>query len=310
MTEEIDYDAITWPAQLTNGVHRSMYPLLEPSNPSLSAAGKTVLVTGASGGIGRAIAQAWTTAGAKGIVITGRRLEALKELESELGEISQGRTKVVVVQADMTQEDEVKQLWQAAAKELGTMDVLINNAGSLTQARLGQDAPSKWWHDFEVNVKAPHLNIHHFLAQSTQPQGTVITLSTGTLGGLYPDFSSYVPSKLASTKVMEFLHAEQAQVRCFSIFPGLVATDMPPRQYLEFARDDPMLSGGLSLFLATPRAEWLRGCVVSVNWDLEEMEGHREEILDKGLCRLGFTGARFGRGGHWGAETKERGCTP
>ncbi|KAJ4336213.1 hypothetical protein N0V95_008664, partial [Ascochyta clinopodiicola] len=283
MTEDIDYDAITWPSQLTKGVHRSMYPLIEPSNPSLSAAGKTVLVTGASGGIGRAIAQAWTTAGAKGIVITGRRLEALKELESKLQEISQGRTKVVVVQADITQEDSVEKLWQQAARELGTINVLINNAGSLTQAQLGQDAPSKWWHDFEVNIKAPHLNIHHFLAQSPSPSGTVITLSTGTLGDIYPNFSSYIPSKLAATKVMEFLHAEQPLVRCFSIFPGLVATEMPPRQYLEYARDDPMLSGGLSLYLATERAEWLRGCMVSVNWDLEEMEQHREEIIDQGL---------------------------
>lgn len=150
----------------------------------------------------------------------------------------------------------------------------------------------------EVNVKAPYSNVHHFLKQSPRPSGTVITLSTGTLGDIYPDFSSYIPSKLATTKFMEFLHAEQRDVRCFSVFPGLVATEMPPREYLDFAKDDPMLTGGLSLFLATGRAEWLRGGVVSVNWDFEEMEAHKEEVLEKGLVRLGFTGARFGKGGH------------
>lgn len=148
MSEEIDYDAITWPAQLTKSVHRSMYPFLEPKNPSLSATGKNVLITGASGGIGRAIAQAWTIAGAKGVVITGRKLEALKGLETKLNEFAQRKTKVIVVQADTTQEQDVERLWQEAAKELGNIDVLINNAGSLTQAKIGENPPSKWWQDF------------------------------------------------------------------------------------------------------------------------------------------------------------------
>ena len=148
MSEEIDYDAITWPTQLTKGVHRSIYPLLEPSNPPLSATGKTVLVTGASGGIGRAIARAWTIAGARGVVITGRKLEALKELETQLHQTGQGNTQIVVVQADMTQEQDVERLWQEATKQLGTIDVLINNAGSLTPAKIGENPPSKWWQDF------------------------------------------------------------------------------------------------------------------------------------------------------------------
>lgn len=148
MTEQVDYDAITWPVQLTKTMHRSMYPFLEPSNPSLSVTGKTVLITGASGGIGCAIAEAWTAAGAKGIVITGRRLEALEELKVKLQEMSQEKTKIVVVQADITQEQDVKMLWQEAKKELGNIDVLINNAGSLTQAKIGEQPPSEWWKDF------------------------------------------------------------------------------------------------------------------------------------------------------------------
>jgi hypothetical protein len=73
---------------------------------------------------------------------------------------------------------------------------------------------------------------------------------------------------------------------------------MPPKQYLNFALDDPMLTGGLSLFLSTDRAEWLRGTMVSVNWDYEEMEEHKDEILEKKLLKLAFTAAKFGKGGH------------
>ncbi|KAF1838655.1 NAD(P)-binding protein [Decorospora gaudefroyi] len=301
MAEEVDYDAITWPVQLTSKVHRSMYPFLDPSNPALSAKGKTVLITGVSGGIGRAIAEAWMIAGAKSIVLTGRNAEKLREVEEKLLAMGQGGTKIVVITADTTREEDAESLWKKAGAEVGRVDVLVNNAGSLTQALIGEGEPGKWWQDFEVNVKGVYLNVHHFLAQAPDGKGTVISVSTGTLADLYPNFSSYTPSKLAQTKFMEFLHTEQPGIRTFSVFPGLVATDMPPKQYLDFARDDPMLTGGLSLFLCTERAEWLRGSVVSVNWDIEEMEEHKTEILEEGLTKLAVWKAKFGKGGHpWG----------
>lgn len=64
-----------------------------------------------------------------------------------------------------------------------------------------------------------------------------------------------------------------------------------------------MLTGELRMWFCTERAEWLRGGLVSVNWDYEEMEEHKEEILQKGLIRLAFTGANFGKGRHpWEAN--------
>ncbi|CAN9089703.1 hypothetical protein AA0114_g6495 [Alternaria tenuissima] len=299
MADQPDYNAITWPVQLTSKVHRKNNPLLNPSNPALSAAGKTVLITGATGGIGRAIAEAWRTAGAKAIVITGRNQKRLQEVVEKLeATVQDGTTVHSFGSIDITKEEDVATLWKKAGEAVGRIDVLVNNAGSLTQAMIGKGDPGKWWQDFEVNVKAVHLNVHHFLAQAPDGKGTVISVSTGTLGDMYPDFSSYIPSKLAQTKFMEFLHHEQPGIRTFSLFPGLVATDMPPKQYLEYALDDPMLTGGLSLFLSTERAEWLRGSMVSVNWDYEEMEMHKEEILEKRLTKLAFCDAKFGKGGH------------
>jgi NADP-dependent 3-hydroxy acid dehydrogenase YdfG len=108
MTDEKDYNSITWPAQLTRGVHRSMYPFLEPNNPALSAAGKSVLITGVSGGIGRALAQAWTTAGAKVIIITGRKIDILHDVKKQLKSLEKIETKIVLMAADITREDDVK----------------------------------------------------------------------------------------------------------------------------------------------------------------------------------------------------------
>ena len=57
------------------------------------------------------------------------------------------------------------------------------------------------------------------------------------------------------------------------------------------------------MWFCTERAEWLRGGLVSVNWDYEEMEEHKEEILEKGLIRLASTGANFGKDRHpWKAK--------
>lgn len=106
--------------------------------------------------------------------------------------------------------------------------------------------------------------IHHFVKQDSAG-GTVITLNSGSAGAALPNMSSYISSKLASSRIMEILHAEQPAVRCFTLLPGLLKTAMTAEAFLPFARDDPVLSGGMTLFLSTPRAEWLRGSVVSVN---------------------------------------------
>jgi NADP-dependent 3-hydroxy acid dehydrogenase YdfG len=76
----------------------------------------------------------------------------------------------------------------------------------------------------EVNVKGVYLNVHHFLKQAPDGNGTVITLSTGTLGDIYPDFGSYIPSKLAQTKFMEFLHEGKLLLRRNSHYCALTNT--------------------------------------------------------------------------------------
>lgn len=306
--DEDDLGAVTWISQLTKTCHRRLYPTLDPSGSHLSAAGKTVLITGVSGGVGSAIAEAWTLAGAEGIVIAARRLDLLQDVEKKLNEIGKGKTKILVVRADITRDEDVAALWEQAVKSMGRIDVLVNNAGSLHQAPAGENESAAWWQDFEVNVKAVYLNVHQFLKQSLNDNGTIITITTNVLGECSPGFSSYTSSKLAQVKFMEFLHAEQPRIRSFSMIPGVIKSDMVPDEYKKYAIDHRLLPGGLTLFLCTERAEWLRGNVVSVNWDFDEMEAHREEILGKRLLKLKFTGAQFGKDGHpWEADSSAQG---
>lgn len=305
--DEVDYNVVNWQAQLTSKIHRDLYPLLDPyknSDLAAGAVGKNVLITGASGGIGRKIAEAWVVASAAGVVITGPNAELLRKEEERLNALSKERNptktgvKILSFVADITLESSVANLWAQTAQSLGKIDILINCAGSLAVQVIGHGSPLDIWKHYETNIKGPLLMIHQYLNQPSFTGGSVISISTGILGETYPNFSSYIPSKLAAAKYMEYLHAEQPSVRCFSVIPGLVATDMAPAEYKALARDDAMLTGGMSLMLCTERAEWLRGGLVSVNWDLEEMEQHKEEILEKGLIKLGFTNAKFGKGGH------------
>lgn len=63
--------------------------------------------------------------------------------------------------------------------------------------------------------------------------------------------------------------------------PGISPTDMATEFWIPYAKDHPDLTGMLALYLAQPRADFLKGSMVSVNWDVEELEQHRSEILEK-----------------------------
>ncbi|OTB02809.1 hypothetical protein M426DRAFT_322402 [Hypoxylon sp. CI-4A] len=292
-----DPNAFTWPYQLTKQIRRDVYPLLEPTQPELSAKGKTVLVTGVSGGIGKAIAESWAIAGASGIVITGRKVDVLEDIATRLRSLAPPDTKVLAHGADMTNEASVAALFAAAKEAVGKVDVLVNSAGSLELGPIGATDATKFFNDFQVNVLGSYLMMHHFLAQA-DGSGTVISMTSAAIGTVFPGMASYSASKLAFVRIMENLHAEQQGIRVFSLMPGIVQTDMTVDSLKPYAKDSAGLSGSWTLFLSTPRAEWMRGGIVSVNWDIEEMEAHKDQIIRDNLLSRAFLNAKLGKDGH------------
>ncbi|KAK8044170.1 hypothetical protein PG993_004194 [Apiospora rasikravindrae] len=285
-----DPDAFTLPYQLTKQVRRDVYPLLEPTQPGLSAKGKTVLITGV-------IAESWATAGASGIVITGRKVDVLENVATGLQSLAPPGTKILAQAADITDEASVASLFAAAKEAIGKVDVLINSAGSLDLGPVGAADPAKFFRDFQVNVLGTYLVTHHFLAQA-DGAGTVISMTTGAIAHVFPGMAGYTASKLALVRVMENLHAERPGVRVFLLIPGIVQTEMTVAALKPYAKDSAGLSGGWTLFLATPRAEWMRGGIVSVNWDIEEMEAHQDQIIRENLLGRAFLNAKLGKDGH------------
>ena len=81
---------------------------------------------------------------------------------------------------------------------------------------------------------------------------------------------------------------EHPTLRTFSLLPGLVPTEGLRKTLAPYALDHEELSGMVSLWLVQPKADFLKGQLVSVNWDVTELEQHAQEIEDKGLLKLSW----------------------
>lgn len=88
--------------------------------------------------------------------------------------------------------------------------------------------------------------------------------------------------------VLMLMMAEYPNLRVFTTLPGIVATEMIADAFKPFAKDDPKMLGMLATYLASPKAEYLRGQLVSVNWDIKEMENYKDDIEKKGLLKMSW----------------------
>ncbi|KAI4956944.1 hypothetical protein J4E86_005416 [Alternaria arbusti] len=300
----MDPNAFTTPFQLTKSLKRDVYPAIDPKNSTLSAKGKTILITGATGGLGGEVARAWAIAGAKGIVLVGRNKDLLAEPASAIASLSP-ETKVLSATADLTNEAEVQNLFKKATDAFGTVDVVVHAAGSMVGGPVGDLEPSVWFSDYEVNVKGSYILAYYYL--KAVESGTLILLNTLGSSFTVPGMSAYSGSKMALLKLAEYLDAEKPNLRVFTVHPGIVAATESKRgmvvdQLTPFAHDKGIQTGGLSLYLAQPKADYLKGSFLSVNWDVDEMEAHKQEITVQKLLKLGFLNAKLGPEGHpWSA---------
>ena len=94
--------------------------------------GKVVLITGSSSGIGATTAQLFSKSGAN-VVVTGRNVDNVKETAKKCRDISQNKSKVLEVVADLTKEEDAQRLINQTIKVFGKLDILVNNAGRRLQ---------------------------------------------------------------------------------------------------------------------------------------------------------------------------------
>ncbi|KAK8119793.1 NAD(P)-binding protein [Apiospora kogelbergensis] len=288
-----DPDVFTKPFQVTPTCHRDIYPFLSPENPQNAQQGKIVVVIGGGDGIGAAAAKVWARAGAEGVVLVARRVETLEKVASEI-QAENGEVQVVVAPADVTDGRAVQGVFDKVHSAFGrAADVMLNVAGySAENEMIGDTDVEDWWKSWTINLKGSYAAIHHFIQSQKDPKaptGTVILVSGNRAGLTEPGHSAYNISKLAQQRLVEHVHAEYPTLRAFTTTPGIVLTKMITPAFAKYAVDHPDLLGALTLYLAQPRADYLRGDYVSVNWDMEELETrYRDDIVAKKLLKTSW----------------------
>ncbi|MGH6719272.1 MAG: SDR family NAD(P)-dependent oxidoreductase [Alphaproteobacteria bacterium] len=189
---------------------------------------KVVLVTGASRGIGAAIARVLGAAGAD-LVLHAARNRAVAERVG--AEVALGRSHVVV--ADLAEDDAAERLWRDAMAWRGRIDVLVNNAGIYERAPLDAEVTAwrqAWRRTLQINLVAPaelcRAAIGHF---RTRGGGIVVNVaSRASFRGDGPDYSHYAASKgglIAMTRTFARAHAGEG-ILFYAVAPGFVRTEM------------------------------------------------------------------------------------
>ncbi|XP_072759032.1 farnesol dehydrogenase-like [Anoplolepis gracilipes] len=190
--------------------------------------GKVAVVTGASAGIGAAIARSLVK---QGMIVAGfaRRVERIKEIADNL-EDSSG--KLYAVECDVTKEDSVIAAFARVKDEIGPLSVIINSAGVTKESSLIGGTLEEWQSVFDVNVLGLCLCTREAIRtirETTAEDAVVIHVNSLAAERIpfIPGFSVYPGSKRAVTGLAQTLRHELAgtHIRVTTISPGLVATD-------------------------------------------------------------------------------------
>ena len=187
---------------------------------------KVILITGASRGIGKAVAIATAKAGAQ-LLITGRTIGALEELDDKIKEIG---GKATIVELDMADHAAMPRLAHAIDKRWGRLDGLVANAATLGPLSPMSHIDSKVWESIiDVNLTAQwHLISAMEALLIAAPAGRVVLVSSGAAEGIKPFWGPYAVSK-AGLEAMGRVWAgetEQTNLRINILNPGGTATQM------------------------------------------------------------------------------------
>lgn len=187
-----------------------------------SIAGKTVLITGASRGIGAAAVFEFAKAGAN-VVLAARSGEIIDKLAAQIG------PQACAVVCDVAKYGDVKTAVDRAVAEYGGLDVLINNAGTIDPiASLAGSDPEVWGAAIDTNLKAVFYGMHAALPVMQAGGGTIITVSSGAAHSPLEGWSAYCASKAGAAMLTRCADMELAGtgLRIMGLSPGTVATDM------------------------------------------------------------------------------------
>lgn len=193
----------------------------------MSIKGKTIIVTGASSGIGEATAMKLAKEGAN-VIVSARRRDRLEKLKNKINDQDGG--KAVVVEADVTKKEDWKNIVDTAKKEFNSIDGLINNAGLMPLSYVKNLHTDEWDTMVDVNVKGVMNGVAAVLpSMMDQKKGHIVNVASSAGRKIYPGGAVYCATKAAVRMFSEGLRMELApnyNINVTSIEPGAVETEL------------------------------------------------------------------------------------
>ena len=244
--------------------------------------GQVALVTGGGRGIGANVARELAAAGTR-VAVAARTSEQVERVAQEIGGLS--------LKVDVSDEPSVGRMVEEARRELGQIDLLVNNAGVAKPSDappIWEERPGDWWRVFEINTLGAYLCSRAVLGEMVgRRHGRIVNVGSG--GGYLPvtprnvGGTAYGPSKAALYRFGELLAGQVGQygVSVFTISPGLVRSAMTEELGDDAPWTPPELAPRLIRVLASGRADRLSGRYIHAEHDdIEDLIARADEIIE------------------------------
>lgn len=237
--------------------------------------GKIILVTGASRGIGAAIAQKLASEGATVVVNYAGNKEAADKAVAAIEALG---AQAMAIQADVSKSDEVKRMFDAVIAQYGRIDVLVNNAGILLYKLIKDTTDEDFDRQFAINVKGT-FNTMREAATRLADNGTIINFSSSTTRLLLPTYGPYVATK-GAVEQMTRVFAKEVGARGINVnvvSPGPTNTELFLTGKTQEALDrlaglsafnrigEPEDIAKVVAFLVSDDAKWISGQNIGAN---------------------------------------------
>jgi NAD(P)-dependent dehydrogenase (short-subunit alcohol dehydrogenase family) len=239
---------------------------------------RTVLITGASRGIGEATARAFAAEGAN-VALVSRGGEAIRRLAAEIGPAA------IALPCDVGRYGEVAAAVEACRARFGGLDVLIGNAGVIEPiAHIWKADPDAWGAAVDVNLKGVFHGMRAALPlMMARGGGTIITVSSGAAHNPVEAWSQYCAAKAGAAMLTRCLHLEARVkgIRALGLSPGTVATQM--QREIKASGINPVSQLDWSAHIPP---EWpAKALVWMCSADADEFLGQDVSLRDEGIRR-------------------------
>ncbi|KZV66569.1 NAD-P-binding protein [Peniophora sp. CONT] len=263
-----------------------IYPAINPQSAfsSKAFAGKVVLITGASRGVGPVIATFYARAGAK-LALVARSASNLAVVKSKIQQ-DESSVEILTFAQDVKDTTAAAKAVQDTVDHFGHLDIVVANAGvtlPIDGTLIGDRDVTEWWNSMEVNLLGALNFFSPALKHLEKTNGYVIALSSIGAQLRNQSASDYGISKFALNRLIEFIALEYPRITAMAVHPGAVWTDMAETTTVpaDFFIDKPELASATILALTSGRYDWLRGRFIDSTVDLGDVEKLKEKILAK-----------------------------